>query len=68
VNRFPILLTPKATPSPYIYDVYVDLPAGKTDFFNDAGSPPSIGVGYVFGSTAAVQTLPLLIFSMMLGF
>jgi putative cell wall-binding protein len=65
---FPILLTPKASLSPYIYDIYLDLPAGKTDFFNDAGSPLRSGVSYVFGSESAVQALPLLNFSMMLGY
>ncbi len=67
INGFPILLTPKESPSPYIYDVYLQLPSGKTDFFNDAGSPPSVGASYVFGSSAAVKTLPLLVFSQMLG-
>lgn len=67
-NAFPVLLTPKSTPSPYIYDVYLQLPAGKTDFFNDAGSPPHIEMGLTFGSEAAVGKLPLLVFSLMQGF
>ncbi len=42
---------------PYIYDIYLQLPAGKTDFFNDAGSPPHIGDSLVFGSSAAIEKL-----------
>jgi hypothetical protein len=68
MTGYAILLTPKASLSPYIYDVYLDLPTGKTDFFNDAGSPPLVGASLVFGSESAVQKLPLLIFSQMLGF
>lgn len=68
INAHPLLLTPKASLSPYIYDVYLDLPAGATDFFNEAGSPPITGQGLVFGGTGAVDTLPLLLFSMMQGF
>ncbi len=67
-NAFPVLLTPKSTSSPYIYDVYLQLPAGKTDFFTDAGDPPHIQMGLTFGSEAAVGKLPLLIFSLMHGF
>ncbi|MDO8950320.1 MAG: cell wall-binding repeat-containing protein [Actinomycetota bacterium] len=68
INAHPLLLTPKASLSPYIYDIYLDLPVGATDFFNEAGSPPITGQGLVFGGTGAVETLPLLIFSMMQGF
>jgi len=68
VTGHPILLTPKKNSCPYIYDVYLQLPAGKTDFFNDAGSPPHIGNSLVFGSSAAVEKLPVLIYALMLGY
>lgn len=64
----PLLLTPKDDPTGYIYDVWLELPAGKTDFFTDAGEPPASSLGLVFGSEAAVGTLPLLIFAWMLGY
>lgn len=67
-NGFPLLLTPKSTPSPYIYDVYLQLPPGKTDFFNDAGSPPHVSTSLAFGSEAAVGKLSILIFSLMQGY
>jgi len=67
-TRHPLLLTPKETVTGYIYDVYDTLPAGKTDYFTDAGEPPASGLSLVFGSEAAVGTLPLLIFSWMLGY
>ncbi len=68
VTGHPILLTPKSNSCPYIYDIYLQLPAGKTDFFNDAGSPPHIGDSLVFGSSAAIEKLPVLIYSLMLGY
>ena len=68
VTGHPILLTPKKNSCPYIYDVYLQLPSGKTDFFTDAGSPPRIGNSLVFGSSAAIEKLPALIYSRMLGY
>jgi len=64
----PLLLTPRDEPTAYIYDVFEELPVGKSDFFTEAGEPPSSGVSLVFGSEAAVDAFPLVIFSWMLGY
>jgi putative cell wall-binding protein len=53
----PILLTPKASVSPYLFGHPGSIPAGKTTWFQDLASIPHmtpIGRSYVVGGSAAI--------------